>query len=383
MKIVADDKIPFLKGVLEPFADVRYLPGLKIGRQALTDAEALIIRTRTKVTKELLAGTPVRFIATATIGYDHLDIRYMKKQKIYWTSAPGCNSSSVTQYMASTLVRLAQNRHFSFNNMTLGIIGVGHVGSKVARMAKSLGFRVLLNDPPRQRKERKKDFISLRQLIAESDLVTLHVPLNKKGRDKTLGMVNRNFLNSMKKGAILINSSRGPIVDEQSLKEVLKNGYLSGAALDVWNNEPYIDRELLQMADIATPHIAGYSVDGKANGTAMSVRALSRFFGFPLQEWFPRNLPAPEEPVIRIDNTRLNHQEAISFAIHHTYPIEHDDKNLRENPDIFEKLREDYLVRRESANYSVELQTPDQLLTDKFKELGFNILTKNDYENKS
>ncbi|MBE9517603.1 MAG: 4-phosphoerythronate dehydrogenase, partial [Bacteroidetes bacterium] len=278
IKIVADNKIPFLEGALESVAKVEYLPGTEITRSHLLDADALITRTRTKCNRELLEGTSIRFIATATIGYDHIDTEYCREKGIEWINAPGCNSSSVEQYIVSTLLWLAMQRSLDLKALCLGVIGVGNVGRKVASAARALGMRVLLNDPPRERAEGNAEFVSLEELKEQSDIITLHVPLNKGGLDNTDHLVNREFLAQLKNGAILINSSRGTVVDEAALLEGIRSGKLSDVILDVFENEPAVDRKLLEALTLATPHIAGYSLDGKANGTTMSVQAISRFF---------------------------------------------------------------------------------------------------------
>lgn len=373
MKIVADDKIPFLKGVMEPYSEVLYLPGKEISRDHLVDADALIIRTRTRVDRELLEGTGVKFVATATIGYDHIDTNYLEKNRIQWTNAPGCNSGSVMQYVAAVFSWLSMNKGVNFEGTTLGIIGVGNVGTKVASMAAALGMRVLLNDPPRQRKEGSKGFIPLEVLLKESDIVTVHVPLNKTGQDKTLALVDGHFINSLKPGAFLINSSRGPVVVDDELKKALKTDNLAGMVLDVWNHEPEIDSELVELVDIATPHIAGYSADGKASGTAMSVQAIARFFELPMTNWFPTDIPSPEDPIITIPGSQTQ-EKALREVILHTYPIQRDDSNLRHNLQKFEKLRGGYPVRREFNNYTIQLETENPVLLNAFKQLNFNII---------
>ncbi len=374
IRIVADDKIPFLMGVLEPYAEVDYFPGAKISRHTLKNADALITRTRTKVTKKLLEDTRVKLVATATIGYDHIDTGWLTRNEIQWTNAPGCNSTSVMQYIAASLVFLARKKGFRFKDKTLGIVGVGNVGSKVAQMAEVLGFKVLLNDPPRERKEGKGSFVSIKEIIVNADIITFHVPLNKEGMDRTLEMANTDFFNSLKKMPILINSSRGPVVNEEALKTAIQTRKVSGAVLDVWNNEPHIDPELVAMLDIVTPHIAGYSIDGKANGTAMSVNAISNFFGFPLKNWSPDNLPEPENPVIKINDPNLSEQEILETAIYYTYPIERDDTNLRTNLPDFEKLRGNYPVRREFPAFQVKLKTENENIYKKLMKLGFKKL---------
>ena len=250
MKIIADNKIPYLKGVLEPLANIEYYPGKEINAAKLKNADALIIRTRTKCDKTLLSGSSVKYIATATIGFDHIDTAYCDANNIQWTNAPGCNSGSVMQYMASALIRIAFKHNFSLSDKTIGIVGVGHVGSKVAKLATALGIKVLLNDPPRERIEGSKEFVSLEEIQKNADIISFHVPLNLGGPDKTYRLFNKDFLNGIKNEAVIINTSRGEIVSEKILKEGLKNKRISAAVLDVWENEPEIDEGLLKLVDI-------------------------------------------------------------------------------------------------------------------------------------
>jgi len=376
MKIVADENIPFLKGILEPYADVVYLPGKEISPGIVKNADVLIIRTRTICNKELLEGSRVKLIASATIGFDHIDDKYCKKHGITWTNAPGCNSSSVQQYIAAVLVHEFRKHKLSAADLTLGIIGVGNVGSKVANLGNTLGMRVLLNDPPRERREGSAIFTELYDLIHQADIVTLHIPLSFTGPDKTYHMVNNRFLNCLKHDCLLINTSRGSVIDESALKQTLKQGRLKGVILDVWDNEPEIDRELLQMVDIGTPHIAGYSQDGKANGTSMSVKALAHYFNLPLKNWYPEEIISPVQPEIHLDGN-LETPEMIWYKlIHHTYPIERDDLALRKEPQDFEDLRGNYPVRREFHAYRMIPDNIQSSLTEKIKQLGFQIKNK-------
>lgn len=378
MKIVADDKIPFLQGVLEPFADIKYFPGNQITREILKHADALVIRTRTKCTPELLEGTSVQFIGTATIGFDHINAQFCDKQNIQWTNAPGCNSSSVQQYIAAALLKISSEFRFSLKDKTIGIIGVGNVGSKVEKFARILGMKVLLCDPPRARKEGNSNFTKLEILLGESDIVTIHVPLNFGNEDKTYHLFDEKSFKMMKKGAFFINSSRGEVVDTTSVKTVLRSGRLSGAVFDVWENEPDIDLELMTNVFVATPHIAGYSTDGKANGTAMVVNALSEKFNFPLKNWYPHEVPPPVQPVIEIDGKGKNNEEIIKEAIDHTYNINEDDRKLRSSPADFEKLRGDYPLRREFPAYSIKLSNSNKTILKLLEELGFKIVPLSD-----
>ena len=376
MKIIADDKIPFLRGVLEPFADVVYMPGSKISRADLTDTDGLLIRTRTRCNEALLHGTSVKFIGTATIGYDHIDTGYCDARNIKWINAPGCNSSSVQQYIAAALLKLSVDEGFKLKNKTLGIVGVGNVGSKVEKIAGILGMKVLLNDPPRERKEGSDKFVSFEKILRESDIITLHVPLNRSGDDKTYHLISGEVFRSMGKKAWLINSSRGEVVDTESIKIALKNGLLAGAILDVWENEPDIDRELLSATYISTPHIAGYSTDGKAKGTSMVVNSLCRFFKLPLTDWYPENIPHPGNKEIEIDCSAKSDEEIVGEAVKVTYDIASDHFKLRQSPDTFEKQRGDYGIRREFQSYRIVTGYCSRELNEKLIRLGFSLASE-------
>jgi erythronate-4-phosphate dehydrogenase len=373
MKIVVDEKIPFIRGVLEPWADVVYSPGSAIDAAMVADADALITRTRTRCDRNLLKDSRVKIVASATIGYDHLDTEWLQSKGIRWVNAPGCNSGSVTQYMVSVLICLAGKHSLDLSSLTLGVVGVGNVGSKVVRAAKSLGMKVLQNDPPRQRREGLTDFLPLETLIAESDILTLHVPLNLEGEDNTFHLVNSSNLHRMKKNSILINTSRGAVVDNAALREILSDRKLLAAVLDVWEGEPAVDRRLLELVDIATPHIAGYSVDGKANATINSVREVSSFLGLPLSDWRPDTLPEPAEPVIDLtsDPRIKTVADMVSTAVRHTFTVEDDDLLFRSDPGNFEYLRDNYRIRREFSSYTVK---SDDTETRKIlSNLGFNL----------
>lgn len=373
MKVVADDKIPFLKGVLEPFVDVVYKKGADISPDDLLDADGLITRTRTRCNEKLLKGSAVKFIATATIGYDHIDATYCDQNNITWTNAPGCNSGSVYQYIASVLSTLAERYKLNFSETAIGVIGVGNVGRKVVRLGELIGAQVYLNDPPRQRKEGTCGFMSLEGIIRECNIFTIHVPLIKDGPDKTYHLVNEDFLKRLNPNTILINSSRGEVIDTTALKKALKEKWIRAAVLDVWENEPDIDLELLEMVDIATPHIAGYSVDGKANGTAMSVQALSRKFGLPLTRWQPEDLPEPATTVINVDCEGRTKQQVLTQIILSTYKVLEDDARLRQSVETFEAQRGSYPNRREFHAYTVKLSNEHSGIGKALKGLGFGV----------
>jgi len=373
MKIIIDDKIPYIKGALEPFAEVIYLPGNKTTPEDVKDADAIITRTRTICNEALLAGSTVKFIATATIGYDHIDTAYCERSGITWTNAPGCNSKSVEQYIASALMALAEKNNFSLTEKTIGIVGVGNVGSKVARLCEILGMKVLLNDPPRSRAEGGKGFVELDDILEKADIITLHVPLNLDGIDKTYHLADDSFFAKVKKKPVIINSCRGEVTDTVSFKSALKSGQISGAVIDCWENEPELDRELLALADLVTPHIAGYSKDGKANGTSMSVRALSKFFNLGINSWKCTGIELPESTEIFLDGTGKTTQQVLAEAIFATYDIRKDDKQLRSSVETFEKQRGDYPVRREFPTFNILCKINNIKTIGKLKKLGFKL----------
>lgn len=374
MKIVCDNKIPFIRGVFEPWAEVVYLPGAETTPAVVRDADAVVTRTRTRCDAALLAGSSVRVVASATIGYDHIDTAWCEAHGILWRNAPGCNSSSVKQYIAAVLCTLARRHGLRLDALTLGVVGVGNVGSKVAEAAALLGMRVLLCDPPRARAEGADGFVDLDTLVAQSDIVTLHVPLSREGEDATWHLFDEARLAAMRPDQFLINSSRGPVVDGAALRAALQAKALRGAVLDVWDGEPEPDRALMALLDIATPHIAGYSADGKANGTRMSVRTVAAVLGLPLADWRPADIPAPAQPLeFSLDASGKSRQEVLSEAILHTYDILADDRALRAHPERFEQLRGDYPVRREPTAFTLRLQGGDPALADALAALGFHI----------
>jgi erythronate-4-phosphate dehydrogenase len=372
IRIIADAAIPFLAGVLEPFADIRYLPANEISAEVVRDADALLIRTRTRVDGSLLAGSKVQFVATATIGFDHIDAAWCLANNIRWVNAPGCNSSSVQQYLVAALMAIDEH-HFRINGKTIGIVGVGNVGTKVANLAEILGMKVLKNDPPRERMEGPGNYVPLEVLMNESDIVSLHVPLNREGMDKTFHLINRESLKTLRPGAWIINTSRGEVAETRALKEALQENRIGGAILDVWENEPNPDRELLRKAFLATPHIAGYSLDGKANGTAMVVWALASHFRLLLQDWFPSEILHAEKIGISIGLKTDDPMAMVREAIFQSYDIRRDDALLRLEPENFEAHRTRYPARREFPAFKVHLPEKNPEAAMLLTKLGFTI----------
>ena len=377
MKIVCDNKIPFLKGVLEPYADVVYLPGKETTADVVQDADALITRTRTACNEALLKGSLVQVIATATIGFDHIDTAWCEAHGIIWENAPGCNSGSVQQYIASVLVTLAERYGFELADKTLGVVGVGNVGRKVAAIARTLGMKVLLNDPPRARREGPEAFVSLDEICAQSDIITVHVPLSKEGEDATWHLFDEARLATLRPDQVLINSSRGPVVDNRALKAVLEKGGLKAAVLDVWEGEPELDPALVSLLAISTPHIAGYSADGKANGTTAAVRSVARTLGLPLTTWSAEGIPAPPQALdFTVEAAGKSLQNVLTEAVLHTYDVSEDSERLRADLSLFEKLRGDYPVRREFAAFTLRLQDGTPEMADRLTQIGFQVINQ-------
>jgi erythronate-4-phosphate dehydrogenase len=376
IRIIADENIPFLQGVLEPYAEVIYLPGVAINKKTVLNADALLVRTLTKCNSGLLDGTKLRFIGTATIGFDHIDTAYCEDQKITWTNAPGCNASSVQQYICSALFTIAVKHGITLQGKVLGIIGVGNVGKKVENLGHLLGMKVLLNDPPRERVEGPAGFSPLGELLEVSDFLSLHVPLNRTGPDRTLGLIDRTALGKIKKDAWLINSSRGEVIEEAAILTAIESKPSPGLVIDVWNGEPEVNRSLIPGVFLATPHIAGYSAEGKANGTSMIVRKTASFFDLPLKEWYPPYLPAPLQPDLTIDCDGQKEEEILGKAVLHSYPILQDDLHFRQTPENFELLRKHYPTRREYPAFHVHLKSCPAGIAETLNLLGFSADTR-------
>lgn len=368
MHLVIDSKIPFIRGYAERLGTCTYLPGAEITADDVREADALIIRTRTHCSRALLEGSRVKFIATATIGYDHIDTEYLKQAEIAWTNCPGCNAHSVAQYVESALLLLAAhgcwNAHNPlslatapicaadldrsvFQRLTLGIVGVGHVGTEVKRMAEHLGFnRILLCDPPRAGREGKANFTDLTTLAHEADVITFHTPLTRQPLPHaTYHMADAAFFEQIKPNAVVINSSRGEVVDSHALLNALNHNQLRAAVIDTWEDEPRINRTLLSKVFLGTPHIAGYSADGKANGTRMALTAVAHHFGLDATPFASITAPAlPQGYAYYPEGT--GHLIAPELQL---YDPTRDSEALKNAPERFEKLRGDYPLRREAS----------------------------------
>ena len=368
MKTVIDKDIPFIKGIFEPFSEVVYLRGDMISANDVKDADALIIRTRTECDGQLLKASKVRFIATATIGHDHIDTEWCSANGIVSVNAPGCNSEAVKQYITAGLLEAARETGTELSGRTLGIIGVGHVGSKVKTVAEALGMRVLLNDPPREESEGFGNYVDLYTLASESDFVTLHVPLSD-GKYGTRLLADENFFDNLKPGAVFINTSRGEVVDESALVSAVSTGRVSTAISDVWQNEPRLSSDLLNSVFIATPHIAGYSLQGKINAAMSVIADVAAFFDMPVN--VDPNTVRPKKSLINITK-KSGIESEIRKIVRKTYDIANDSSALKKCPEHFESLRNGYVYRREFESFKINVSDSDGKLYDILKNLGFD-----------
>ena len=341
MKFVIDRAIPFVEGVFEPLgAEVLYKEGPDIVRADLMDADALVIRTRTRCDAAMLEGTSVKLIATATASMDNIDQAWCKEHGIFVQNASGCNAGGVTNYVFAALFGTASRKSIPLTGATIGIIGLGAAGTRVEEMALALGFKTLRYDPLRAEKEGPAEFHDLDTVLEGSDIVTMHIPVN----DTTRGMADASFFARMKPGAFFINTAQGELVVEQDLIDAIPR--LGPVALDTWCHEPAINRDLMNVVDIATPHIAGYTLQGKQIGTSMAIRAVARFFSLsPLYDFFPTT-EIVEYQAVHID-AHDKTQGEIASVIQYNYPIFTDDFMFRMAPDRFTELRTNYRYRRE------------------------------------
>jgi erythronate-4-phosphate dehydrogenase len=370
MKTVVAETVMLGREAFETLGPVDVIPDREIGPQHLTDADALIIRSKTKVTPELIANSPVRFIGTATAGFEHIDFQWLEKRGIAWTASPGCNANSVADYITAALLHSHTFKSVGMEGKTIGIIGVGQVGSRVARRAAALGLNILANDPPRAAKEGSSTFQSLETLLAQSDIVTLHVPLITEKPWPTVKMANSRFFEKMKRGALFINAARGTVLDSDALLHAQANGIVAHAVLDVWDPEPQIRADVLAAADIGTPHIAGHSLEGKLNGTVQTYEAACRFFKTE-PTWDPAPLLPPiEVPELEIDPRGKTDNEVLAEAVAAVYDITADQLAAEDIPN-FDRLRTHYGVRREFKNTRVILTEERSGLMERLITAGF------------
>jgi erythronate-4-phosphate dehydrogenase len=377
MKIIADANIPFVKDCFSSIGEVEVFPGREITRDVVGDADCLLVRSVTKVDWDLLAGSKVRFVGTATIGFDHIDIGNLSRNNIGFASAPGSNANSAAEYVIAGLLETGRKYKIRLDGKSIGIVGVGNVGSRVAKKCAALGMKVLLNDPPLQRETGDAKYLPLEALY-ECDFITLHTPLTFEGVDKTFHLAGEKFFKSLKAGCVFFNTSRGRVVDTEALKASIRSGQLETTVLDVWENEPNIDTELLGMVDIGTPHIAGYSLDGKIAGMIMIYKAACEYFELNAKFDVEDFLPEPALPQIKIEPADGSEQDVIRRAVEKIYKISEDDRELRKilnvptkRGEFFDNLRKNYRVRREFQNTKVIVKDKNSSLSRKLKGIGF------------
>ena len=371
MKILVDENMPYACELFSRTGDVVAVPGRPVPQTELDDADGLMVRSVTKVNAELLNGKPVKFVGTATAGTDHIDEAFLQQQGIAFSAAPGCNAIAVVEYVFSALLLLAERDGFALKDRTVGIVGVGNVGGRLQARLAALGIRTLLCDPPRADRGDEGDFLPLSQLVAEADILTFHTPLFKQGAYKTLHLADEALLRALKPNAILINACRGPVVDNQALLKVLETRRDLSVVLDVWEPEPELSLPLLEKVDIATAHIAGYTLEGKARGTTQVFEAWTQFLGNPQQVALETLLPAPEFGQITLRG-ELD-QPTLKRLVHLVYDVRRDDAPLRKVaavPGEFDRLRKNYLERREWS--SLRVQCNSESTATLLSALGFS-----------
>ncbi|MBW7997651.1 MAG: 4-phosphoerythronate dehydrogenase PdxB [Candidatus Glassbacteria bacterium] len=383
MRIIADENMPFAAEAFSNLGEVNLAPGRLMNAELLRTVDCLAVRSVTRVDSSLLSGSAVKFVGTATIGTDHVDTEYLGREGIKFASAPGCNAISVAEYVIAALFELAGRKGFTLAGKVLGIVGVGNVGSRLESRARALGLEVVLNDPPLADQTGDSKYRPLDELLERSDIVTVHVPLEKAGKYPTYHLVNQSLLASLGPGAVLLNTSRGAVADSFALLAAIGSGKLGAVVLDVWEGEPEIPLDLLRKVDLATPHIAGYSFDGKARGTRMIYEAACRHFGVE-PVWTPEGLlPAPENPLIELTGRMDDAQDLLAKAVLESYDIAADDRNLRGIFDLpkdarakhFDRLRRSYPVRREFASRTVRLGPGLKSLAPVLAGLDFTVET--------
>lgn len=366
MRIIADHTIPFLRGVIEQVGEVSWLSSGGFTAEAVRDADVLIVRSVDRCSREILEGSRVKLITTATIGYDHIDTAYCEQAGITWKNAPGSNAESVAEYLLASLIRLSMFKKEPLAGKTIGIVGVGHVGTKVEQLCKNFGMRVLRNDPPRAEKEGPEGFVSLEVIAEEADIITLHTPLTREGEYPTWHLADTEWIHTFARKPWLINTCRGAVHDTDALLKGREEGKIGALILDCWENEPNISLPLLEQAVIATPHIAGFSADGKANAARMCLEEISRFFQIEIKEINKVIPPAPLYPVIDLDRYTDNRTEQAILSSFDPRPI---DRALRKTPDRFESFRAHYNHPREFSAYKITRATEEEATL--LQSLGF------------
>jgi erythronate-4-phosphate dehydrogenase len=376
MRIVADENIPLLDAFFSDFGEISRHPGRTLDRAAVADADILLVRSVTKVSRELLEGTSVRFVGTCTIGTDHLDLDYFAEAGIQWSSAPGCNARGVVDYVLGSLLTLAEIEGADLTQRTYGVVGAGQVGGRLVKVLRGLGWNVLVCDPPRQATE-GGDYVSLDEIIARCDVISLHTPLDKNGDTPTWHLFDKARLNQLRQGAWLINAARGPVIDNTALREVLLAREDLQAVLDVWEKEPTVDVELAELCVIGTPHIAGYSLDGRQRGTEQIYQALCAHLGQQASITLQQLLPKPWLAQVSLD-AATDPAWALNMLCRGVYDPRRDDADFRrslvgdamQQRQAFDALRKHYPPRREIEGLKVSLSEESAALLQIIQAIG-------------
>jgi erythronate-4-phosphate dehydrogenase len=380
MKIIADENIPAVAQAFATLGEVTLLPGRSLRARDVRAADVLLVRSVTRVGRELLDGSRVRFVASATIGFDHIDQDYLRSRSIGFATAPGSNATSAAEYVVSALLALGERAGVALPGRRIGIVGCGNVGSRVRARLAALGCECLVNDPPLRERGGHADFVALEELL-QADIISVHVPLERAGPHPTWHLIDGAFLRRMRPGAVLINTARGAVVDNAALDAVLSERRDLRVVLDVWEGEPAIAAPLLEKVALGTAHIAGYSLDGKLRGTEMIYRAVCNHFGYTSRWNAADTLPAAETLDLR-DGARGDAFERLREAVFRVYDIRADDARLRgllrlapnERPAAFDRLRKDYRARREFAPTTVRVERGDGALAELLRGIGFNVI---------
>jgi erythronate-4-phosphate dehydrogenase len=381
MKIVADQQIPHAAQAFSEFAEVTLCNGREITAEKIHDADVLLLRSVTAVNADLLEDSQVKFVATATSGLDHIDLGYLEKNNIGFAHAKGSNARSVAEYVLSSLFVLADQQDFKFNDKTVGVIGCGEVGSRVVELLETLGVKTIINDPPLKDESGDGQYRDIHEIFS-ADIITLHVPLTGDGPYPTQNLLDAQFLSQLNDDVILLNTARGGVINEAALKNHLASHENMKVILDVWEDEPDIDLELFTEIDIGTPHIAGYSTDGKIHATQMIFESLCEFFKLD-NKWNPDFGSSAANSLELPLGSELDDQDAIQMAILASYDVRSDSASLRQIPEIsiekrgqyFDELRKNYPVRREFPATVFRLPEDRKTLAVKLKQLGFNVKT--------
>ena len=375
MRIVADENIPLLDAFFAHFGEITRLPGRSIDRAAVADADVLLVRSVTPVTRELLEGSAVRFVGTCTIGTDHLDLEYFQQAGIEWSSAPGCNARGVVDYVLGSLLTLAEIEGVDLAQRTYGVVGAGQVGGRLVKVLNGLGWNVLVCDPPRQAAE-GGDFVSLDEILQRCDVISLHTPLSKTSEHHTWHLLDAQRLQQLKHGAWLINASRGPVVDNVALHDTLLEREDLQAVLDVWEGEPTVSAALADLCVIATPHIAGYSLDGRQRGTSQIYQALCAYLGQDAPIHLADLLPRAWLAQVTLD-AETDPDWALNMLCRGVYDPRRDDADFRRSlvgslsqPLAFDLLRKYYPPRREIEGLSVQINGQSERLQQLVAALG-------------